>query len=87
MDKEQARIEYLKEKAKLYTELLKVATAFIIATTGGLVSLFFKLSNKISLPLVAIGIWVLAISLMVFAKAWINAKDYLEEIRKWTEKS
>jgi len=87
MDKEQARIEYLKEKAKVYTELLKVATAFIIATTGGLVGLFFKLSNKISLPLVAIGIWVLAISLMAFAKAWITAKDYLEEIRKWTEKS
>ena len=87
MERKNLEVEYRKEKAKLYIELMKVSTAFIIATTGGLVGLFFKLDRKISLPLIAIGLWVLAVSFITFAKAWLAAKENVEEIKRWIEKS
>jgi len=46
-----------------------------------------KLDNKISLPLITIGLWILAAAFFTLVKAWLSAKNYIEEIDKWTGKS
>jgi len=83
MDEKEAQLEYLKEKQKTYTELLKVWTALIIATTGGIVGLMFKLEHKITLPLIGIGTWIDSIFLMAFISALIKVGQYSKEIDRW----
>jgi len=83
MDEKEAQLEYLKEKQKTYTELLKVWTALTIATTGGIVGLLFKLDQKIALPLIGLGAWLDSIFIMALTLVELN--QTLREIKKWTK--
>ena len=87
MDRYEHKTEYLRERAKLYIELMKVSAAFSITVGGGVAGLLFKLDTKVSLPLIAVGLWVLAASLFAMVKSWLSARECIEEIGKWTEKS
>ena len=86
MDKREAQLEYLKEKQKTYTELLKVWTALIIATTGGIVGLFFKLHYKFAIPLMGLGMWIDFIFVMASIMTIFELNRTLREIKQWTEK-
>ncbi len=86
MDNLQARLEFLKERQRTYTELLKVWTALIIATTGGVVGLFFKLEHKITWPLIALGVWLDFMFITAFVITLVEVNRTLKEMKKWTEK-
>ena len=85
MEKKEAQLEYLKEKQKTYTELLKVWTALTIATTGGIVGLLFKLDQKITLPLIGLGAWLDSIFIMALVTTLVELNQTLREIKKWTK--
>jgi Na+-transporting NADH:ubiquinone oxidoreductase subunit NqrB len=51
MSRTEKEIEFL-------TEITRLIVLVIVATTGGIVGLLFKLDNPISLPLVGIGAWI-----------------------------
>ena len=42
------REEYIKEKVKFYTEILKVLSAFLIASAGGTLGLLFKKGEELA---------------------------------------
>ena len=87
MDSYENRVEYLKERAKLYIELMKVSAAFSIAVGGGVAGLLFKLDTNVSLPLIGVGLWVLSGSLFAMVRSYLSARECIEEIRRWREKS
>ena len=80
------QIEYLREKLKTYVELLKIWVALIIATTGGLVGLLFKLEHKVTLSLIFLGGWLDFIFLIAFISTLAEINQILKEIKKWTGK-
>jgi len=80
------QIESIKERLKLYTELLRNLVILLIAIGGGSVSLLFKLSNPISLPLVVLGL-ILTVGLFLGAvRISITLKELIEELREWEKK-
>jgi len=87
MAKPEAQLEYLKERLRTYIELLKVWVALIIATTGGVVGLFFKLENKVTWPFIGLGGWLDFIFLMAFLSTLAEINQLLKEIKRWTERS
>ena len=87
MENREILLEYAKEKVKIYTEVLKILSAFTAATAGGIVSLLFKLDYKISLPLIAFGLWLEIFFIFGTLKVWLLLNRHTEEIKKWTEKS
>jgi hypothetical protein len=78
---------YLQEKQKAYLELLKVWTALVIATTGGLVGLLFKVDHPLALPLIWLGVWLDTSFLIAFIITLGQISLTLQEIRKWKENS
>jgi len=86
MDRLEAQLEFLKERQKTYTELLKIWTALVIATTGGVVGLFFKLEHRIAWPLIGLGVWLDVVFIMALALTLMELKQNLREIKQWTEK-
>lgn len=86
MKKTEAQLEFLKERQRTYTELLKVWTALAIATTGGVVGLFFKLEHKIVWPLIALGVWLDFIFILAFVITLVEINLTLKEMKKWTER-
>ena len=87
MEDREIFLEYAKEKVKIYTEVLKILSAFIAATAGGIVSLLFKLDYRISLPLIAFGLWLEIFFIFGALKIWFLLNQHTEEIKKWIEKS
>ncbi|RTZ58809.1 MAG: hypothetical protein DSZ31_05025 [Gammaproteobacteria bacterium] len=80
------QIESIKERLKLYTELLRNLVILLITIGGGSVSLLFKLSNPISLPLVVLGL-ILTVGLFLGAvRISITLKELIEELREWEKK-
>ncbi|WP_283400896.1 hypothetical protein [Desulfurobacterium pacificum] len=47
MDREEKKIEALKERLKLYSEILRNLVILLIAVAGGTVGLLFKFSNPV----------------------------------------
>ena len=80
------QIESIRERLKLYTELLRNLVILLIAIGGGSVSLLFKLSNPISLPLVVLGL-ILTLGLFLGSvRIAITLKELIEELREWEKK-
>ena len=80
------QIESIKERLKLYTELLRNLVIFLIAVGGGSASLLFKLSNPISLPLVILGL-ILTLGLFFgIMRIAFTLKELVEELREWEKK-
>ena len=48
----------IEKEIEFLTEITRLIVLVIVATTGGIVGLLFKLDNPISLPLVGIGAWI-----------------------------
>ena len=76
-------IEALKEKVKFYTELIKVVSAFAIATTGGIAGLLFKLNYLISIPLLVLGVWIDTIWIFLIVWLVLEVRKAIGEIEKW----
>jgi len=82
----EVQMEYLKERLKTHIELLKIWTALIVATTSGIVGLLFKLQNPLSLVLIGLGVWLDTFFIVAFARAWMEIKNTLKEMREWKKK-
>ena len=48
--------EKLKEEIKFYTEILKLLSTFTFLTAGGVIGLFYKMNNPISVIFIIFGI-------------------------------
>ena len=48
----------IEKEIEFLTEITRSIVLVIVATTGGIVGLLFKLDNPISLPLIGIGAWI-----------------------------
>ena len=48
----------IEKEIEFLTEITRLIVLVIVATTGGIVGLLFKLDNPISLPLIGIGAWI-----------------------------
>jgi hypothetical protein len=80
------QIESIRERLRLYTELLRNLVILLIAIGGGSVSLLFKLSNPISLPLVILGL-ILTLGLFLGSvRIAVTLRELVEELREWEKK-
>ena len=80
------QIESIRERLRLYTELLRNLAILLIAIGGGSVSLLFKLSNPISLPLVILGL-ILTLGLFLGSvRIAVTLRELVEELREWEKK-
>ncbi len=86
MDKEEKRIEGLRERLKLYSEILRNLVILLIAVAGGTVSLLFRLSNPVAVPLMLMGLTLTVGILFGIVRLAINIREHLQELEKW-EKS
>jgi len=61
-------VSRVEKEIEFLTEVMKLIVIALIADTGGVAGLFFKINNPVALPLIAIGIWfgiTLLISLLL----------------------
>ena len=65
-------IESIKERLKLYTELLRNLVILLIAVGGGTAGLLFKLSNPVSVPLLLLGLTLTAGVIFGFVSSAIS---------------
>lgn len=86
MDREEKKIESIRERLKLYSEVLRNLVILIIAVAGGTVGLLFKLSNPVAIPLMFMGLFLTVGILMGIFQLMIVIKELLQELEKW-EKS
>ena len=86
MDKEEKRIEGLRERLKLFSEILRNLVILLIAVVGGTVSLLFKLSNPVAIPLMFMGLILTVGILFGIFRLVITIRELLQELEKW-EKS
>ena len=78
--------ESIRERLRLYTELLRNLVILLVAIGGGSVSLLFKLSNPISLPLVILGL-ILTLGLFLGSvRIAVTLRELVEELREWEKK-
>ena len=54
----------VEKEIEFYIEVLKLLIVVLIATAGSAVGLLYKLSNPVTLPLLFIGLWIIAVSLI-----------------------
>jgi hypothetical protein len=80
-------IESIKERLKLYTELLRNLVILLIAVGGGTAGLLFKLSNPVSVPLLLLGLTLTAGVIFGIVRTAISIKETVEELREWEKKS
>ena len=86
LDKEEKRIEGLRERLKLYSEILRNLVILLIAVAGWTVSLLFKLSNPVVIPLMFMGLILTVGILFGIFRLVITIRELLQELEKW-EKS
>ena len=86
LDKEEKRIEGLRERLKLFSEILRNLVILLIAVVGGTVSLLFKLSNPVAIPLMFMGLILTVGILFGIFRLVITIRELLQELEKW-EKS
>ena len=86
MNKEEKRIEGLRERLKLFSEILRNLVILLIAVVGGTVSLLFKLSNPVAIPLMFMGLILTVGILFGIFRLVITIRELLQELEKW-EKS
>jgi len=86
LDKEEKRIEGLRERLKLYSEILRNLVILLIAVAGGTVSLLFRLSNPVAIPLMFMGLILTVGILFGIFRLVITIRELLQELEKW-EKS
>ena len=86
MNKEEKRIEGLRERLKLFSEVLRNLVILLIAVVGGTVSLLFKLSNPVAIPLMFMGLILTVGILFGIFRLVITIRELLQELEKW-EKS
>ncbi|SMO84003.1 hypothetical protein SAMN06269117_1433 [Balnearium lithotrophicum] len=87
MNKEQKQLESIKERLKLYSEILKNLTILLIAVAGGTIGLLFKLSNPIAIPLLVMGLSLTIGILFGIFRLSISIRETLEELKKWEKNS
>jgi TRAP-type C4-dicarboxylate transport system permease small subunit len=86
LNKEEKRIEGLRERLKLFSEVLRNLVILLIAVVGGTVSLLFKLSNPVAIPLMFMGLILTVGILFGIFRLVITIRELLQELEKW-EKS
>ena len=86
MDKEEKRIEGLRERLKLFSEILRNLVILLIAVAGGTISLLFKFSNPVAVPLMFMGLVLTVGILSGIIRLVIVIRELLQELEKW-EKS
>ena len=80
------KIEIAGKKLMVYTELLRNLVILLIAVGGGSVSLLFKLSNPVSIPLLILGL-ILTLGLIFgIVRLAICIKSVLKELQQWEKK-
>ena len=80
------KIEIAGKKLMVYTELLRNLVILLIAVGGGSVSLLFKLSNPVSIPLLILGL-ILTLGLIFgIVRLAICIKSVLKELQQWERK-
>ena len=57
------KLESIKERLRLYSEILRNLMLLLIAVGGGSIGLLFKASNPVSVPLIVLGL-ILSIGLI-----------------------
>ena len=83
MDREEKKLESLRERLKLYSEILRNLVILLIAVAGGTVSLLFKLSNPVAVPLTFMGLILTAGIFFGVIRFAIVIKELLQELEKW----
>ncbi|WP_164930901.1 hypothetical protein [Aquifex aeolicus] len=78
--------EYVKEKIKFLTELLKLFWITIIAIGGGTISLLLNLDNKIKVFLLFVGAFTEIILISLTLRLLIKIEDYIELLSKLNNK-
>ncbi|MEO2082919.1 MAG: hypothetical protein ABGX12_02705 [Desulfurobacteriaceae bacterium] len=73
--------EYIKEKVKFYTEVLKVLSAFLIASSGGTLGMLFKRDEKLAFWIAIVGIWASLTLLLMIGGLAIKIELLLKELR------
>lgn len=80
------KIEIAGKKLMVYTELLRNLVILLIAVGGGSISLLFKLSNPVSIPLLILGL-ILTLGLIFgIVRLAICIKSVLKELQQWEKK-
>ena len=80
------KIEIAGKKLMVYTELLRNLVILLIAVGGGSISLLFKLSNPVSIPLLILGL-ILTLGLIFgIVRLAICIKSVLKELQQWGKK-
>ncbi len=75
------REEYFKEKVKFYTEILKVLSAFLIASAGGTLGLLFKKGEELAFWIAVVGIWVSLTLLLMIGVLVVKIELLLKELK------
>jgi hypothetical protein len=77
------KIESIKERLKLYSEILRILVILLIAISGGTAGLLFKLSNPVAIPLLFLGLVLTVGILFGIVRLSIRLKECLEELGIW----
>jgi len=83
LDREEKKIESLRERLKLYSEILRNLVILLIAVAGGTVSLLFRLSNPVVIPLMFMGLILTVGILFGIFRLVITIRELLQELEKW----
>jgi len=86
LDREEKVLEIIKERLKLYLEVLRNLVILLIATAGGTIGLLFKLSHPIAIPLLALGL-ILTVGILIgIVKTAVSLTNLLREMESWARK-
>lgn len=81
------KLESIKERLRIYSEILRNLVLLLVAVGGGSIGLLFKASNPVSIPLIILGL-ILSVGLIFgIVRTSLLIKETLEELRKWERKS
>ena len=73
--------EYIKEKVDFYIEVLKVLSAFLIASAGGTLGMLFKRNDELAFWIAIVGIWASLTLLLMIGGLAIKIELLLKELK------
>jgi len=73
--------EYIKEKVDFYKEILKILSAFLVASIGGTISLLFRKGNELAHWLGIVGTWISLTLILMIIGLMVKIELLLRELK------
>jgi len=73
--------DYIKERVSFYKEVLKILSAFLVASAGGTVSLLFRRQNELVHWLAIVGTWLSLTLILMIVGLMVKIELLLRELK------